>query len=710
MNTLRRQENDFWHRSHQPIPEELPTLEANEFLPHIGKWTSIGGVVVFSIFIVGVVLTSVLKYNVTVKVPATIRPVGELRLVQSLINGKILKISVAENQMVAEGQAIAYIDDSRLQTQKSQLQNLIQQSQLQLNKIDAQLGEIDAQITAQTNLNDRTTIAAQAELSGTQRNYADQQVKATADMTQAQSALTLARIQKDRLQREKLLTATVRETEAALELARVQSDRLQREKLLKTTVDEAETGLKLAREQRDRLRRDRLLRTTVQETQTALNLAKAQQERLQREQLLAKTVQEAETALNLARVQRDRLQQDRVLTATVQEAEAALSLARVQRERLQPIVASGAIARSFFEEKDQAVISAEARLEQAKANAKNLLEDKEQAVIAAEAKLEQAKANAKNLLEEKEQAVKSAEAKLEQAKANAKNLLEEKDQGVIAAEAKLEQAKANAKNLLEEKEQAVIAAEAKLEQAKANAKNLQEEKDQALTVAQTNLAKARTAINPNDASVTVASERIKQEQARGEVTLAALKKERETLLQQRLEFQKQLDRNRKELQQAENDLNQSIVRAPIAGTVLQLNLRNPGQVVQPSEAIAQIAPLNAPIQIKANVQAQDINKVKPGQQVQMQVSACPYPDYGTLKGTVKTIAPDALPVANNSPQTTTAKATAYEVIIEPHTPYVGRGDRQCQLKTGMQGKADIISRRETVLRFILRKARLIADL
>jgi len=635
VNTLRRQENDFWHRSHQPIPEELPTLEANEFLPHIGKWTSIGGVVVFSIFIVGVVLTSVLKYNVTVKVPATIRPVGELRLVQSLINGKILKISVAENQMVAEGQAIAYIDDSRLQTQKSQLQNLIQQSQLQLNKIDAQLGEIDAQITAQTNLNDRTTIAAQAELSGTQRNYADQQVKATADMTQAQSALTLARIQKDRLQREKLLTATVRETEAALQLARVQSDRLQREKLLKTTVDEAERGLKLAREQRDRLRRDRLLRTTVQETQTALNLAKAQQERLQREQLLAKTVQEAETALNLARVQRDRLQQDRVLTATVQEAEAALSLARVQRERLQPIVASGAIARSFFEEKDQAVISAEARLEQAKANAKNLLE---------------------------------------------------------------------------EKEQAVIAAEAKLEQAKANAKNLQEEKDQALTVAQTNLAKARTAINPNDANVTVASERIKQEQARGEVTLAALKKERETLLQQRLEFQKQLDRNRKELQQAENDLKQSIVRAPIAGTVLQLNLRNPGQVVQPSEAIAQIAPLNAPIQIKANVQAQDINKVKPGQQVQMQVSACPYPDYGTLKGTVKTIAPDALPVANNNPQTTTAKATAYEVIVEPQTPYVGRGDRQCQLKTGMQGKADIISRRETVLRFILRKARLIADL
>lgn len=606
MNTLRRQENDFWQQSNQPIPQELPTLEANEFLPHIGKWTSIGGIIVLSIFIAGVALAAILKYNVTVKVPATIRPVGELKLIQSLISGKIIKIDVTENQTVAEGQAIAYIDNSRLQTQKSQLQNVIQQGQLQLNNIDTQLKQIDTQITAQTNLNDRTVIAAQAELSGTQRNYVDQQVKAAAQMTQAQSALTLARIQKDRLQREKLLTTTVQETEAALNLARAQSDRLQRENLLKTTI------------------------------------------------------QEAETAWKLAKAQRDRLQQDNVLTATIQEAQAALTLAQVQRDRLQPIVASGAISRNFFEEKEQAVISAQAKLAQAKANAKNLVDEKAQAVI-------------------------SAQAKLEQAKANAKNLLEEKDQAVISAQAKLEQAKANAKNLLEEKDQAVI-------------------------IAQTNLEKARTATNPSNASVTVASQRIKQEQAKGEATLAALKKEKETLLQQRLEFQKQLDRTRKDLQQTENDINQSVIRAPIAGTVLQLNLRNPGQVVQPSEAIAQIAPINAPIQIKANVSAQDISKIKPGQQVQMQVSACPYPDYGTLKGTVKTIAPDALPIASNNPQSPVTKATAYQVIVEPQTPYVGRGNRQCQLKAGMEGKADIISRQETVLRFILRKARLIADL
>lgn len=502
MNFLRQDENYVWNKFNEPDVEQLPLIDANEFLPRINKWTTIGGGVLVTSFIAAVSLSSVLNYNVTVKVPANIRPVGELRVVQSGINGTIQKITAKENQVVAQGDAIAYIDDSRLQNQKSQLQSSIQQTQLQLSQIDAQTAEINAQIAAQTSLNSRTMISAQAELAGTQRSFEDQQIQASADMNQAEAALQLAKVQLERLQR------------------------------------------------------------------------------------------------------------DKVLTATVQEAEAAFTLAKVQRERLRPIVDSGAVPRNLFEEKEQAVTTAKARLEQAKANAKEQLE----------------------------------------------------------------------------------------------------EKQQALKVAQVNLEKAKTALNPSNATITVASERIKQEQAKGEAALAALKKEQETLLQQRLELQKQLITHQKELKQLEFDLNKSVVRSPIAGTLLQLNLRNQGQVVQPSEAIAQIAPLNAPMLIKAQVPAQDIDKVKTGQQVQMQVSACPYPDFGTLKGTVKTVAPDALPIAQNTaaPAPGVPQVTAYEITIEPQTVSVGRGDRQCPLKPGMEGRADIISREETVLQFILRKARLLA--
>ncbi|MFM6198880.1 MAG: HlyD family secretion protein, partial [Dolichospermum sp.] len=409
---------NYSHNLNESNSDHLHILETNEFLPHITKWIHIGGGVMISMFIFAGSLTSILYYNVTVKVPATIRPLGELRLVESAMTGTIKGIAVKENQVVNKGEIIAYIDDSQLQSQKRQLQNTFEKNQIQLIQIDAQINQINTQIIAQTNLNNRTIIATQAELTGTQRNYKEQQIKAIAEMTQAK------------------------------------------------------------------------------------------------------------ITMNLAKEQLARLKKENVLIATEQEAEAALKLAILQRNRLQNIAKSGAISQ----------------------------------------------------------------------------------------------------NLVEEKEQAVKSAQAKLEQAKFSAKNLQDEKEQAVKLAQINLEKAKSVVNPSHAIITVALEKIKQEKSKGEANLAALKKEKETLIQQRLELQKQQIRTRQELQQLENELNKSVIRSPNNGTIMQLKLRNPGQVVQLSEALAQISPVDAPLIIKAHVPAKDIDKVKTGQAVQMQVSACPYPD------------------------------------------------------------------------------------
>lgn len=487
MNSLQSEDQNYLYNFNNPNSEDLHILEANEFLPHIGKWIHIGGGVMIGMFVVAISLSSVLYYNVTVKVPATIRPLGELRLVESAITGTVKKIAVKENQIVNKGEVIAYLDDSQFQSQKKQLQNTIQQSKLQLLQIDAQINEINTQIIAQTNLNERTILAARAELTGTKRNYQDQQIKTGTEMTQA-----------------------------------------------KITI-------------------------------------------------------------NLAKNQLERLQKEKVLIASLQEAEAALKLAISQRDRLQNIVTSGAISQ--------------------------------------------------NLMEEKEQAVTSAQAKLEQA----------------------------------------------------------------VKLAQINLQKAKIGINPSNANVTVALERINQEKARGDGNLAALKKERELLIQQRLELQKQQIRTGQELQQLENELNKSVIRSPTKGTLMQLKLRNSGQVVQLSEALAQIAPVDAPLIIKAHVSAKDIDKIKIGQAVQMQVSSCPYPDYGTLKGTVKTIAPDVIATTQNNYIISTPQLATYEINIDPQNLFLGKGDRLCYLKSGMEGRADIISQQETVMQFILRKSKLITN-
>ncbi|MUG91239.1 HlyD family efflux transporter periplasmic adaptor subunit [Scytonema sp. UIC 10036] len=432
-----------------PDPDQLNLVQGDEFLPLISPWTTIGTMFLVSIFSGAVALGGVLKYNATVKVPATIRPTGELRIAQATTEGIVTSIKVKANQVVRKGEQIASIDNSQLQTRKKQLQGNIQHNRLQFAQIDAQFNALDNQIAAEKILMNRSIAAAEADLVLHQEDYQDKQI------------------------------------------------------------------------------------TT---------------------------------------------------SAQVQAVEASLALAKEEMKRYQQLANTGAIAELQ--------------------------------------------------VKEKEQAFKASEAKLKEAQAS---------------------------------------------------------------------------LNPSNASVTIATERIAQERARGLATLAALHKERENLLQRQIEIQNSLGRDVKELQQIEIELSKTFILAPINGTILKLELRNASQVVQPGEAIAYIAPMNAPLQIKANVEAKDIDKVKPGQKVQMQVSACPYPDYGTLKGTVTTVAPDALPAAGNETEARASRAS-YEVIIQPETRFVGNEDHQCLLQPGMEGTADIISRSETVLKFILRKARLLTDL
>jgi multidrug efflux pump subunit AcrA (membrane-fusion protein) len=103
----------------------------------------------------------------------------------------------------------------------------------------------------------------------------------------------------------------------------------------------------------------------------------------------------------------------------------------------------------------------------------------------------------------------------------------------------------------------------------------------------------------------------------------------------------------------------------------------------------------------------------------MRVSACPYPDYGTLNGKVEAISPDAMTPPTNSTNgspthgNTTPRASVpgafYQVTIEPESLVLGKDKNLCHIELGMEGRVDIVSLEETVLQFFLRKARLITD-
>jgi multidrug efflux pump subunit AcrA (membrane-fusion protein) len=244
-----------------------------------------------------------------------------------------------------------------------------------------------------------------------------------------------------------------------------------------------------------------------------------------------------------------------------------------------------------------------------------------------------------------------------------------------------------------------------------------QQQQQAVSAAKAKLAGAQTAVNPSNAEIAIATSRITEAEATGKASLATLAKEKSALIQQQVEINQQSEKDARDFQQVNIDLQQTKITATTDGIISKLNLRNPGQTVRPGEEIATIAPSDSKLTIKAAVPAKEIDKLKKGQIAQMRISACPYSDYGTLKGTVTAIAPDAaFPQPDNStPSTANAPsqqtgAAFYDVAIEPNNNSLGKENNQCAIQLGMEGQTDIITREETVMKFLLRKARLSTNL
>lgn len=190
----------------------LPGIDSQEFLPPISPWTSLTG-----IFLVGTVCSAIalsfwVKYNVIVKAAGTVRPTGDVRVVQSDMEGTVKNIFVKENQNVKKGDAIAILDDEQLRIKKSQLQGNIQQGMLQLIQINAQIRTLDTQIKAESTVIERSVSAATADLERNQREYqertsttnnellaaqADLQ-KANLDLQKAKADLEFAAVDRDR--------------------------------------------------------------------------------------------------------------------------------------------------------------------------------------------------------------------------------------------------------------------------------------------------------------------------------------------------------------------------------------------------------------------------------------------------------------------------------------------------------------------------------
>ena len=166
----------------------------------------------------------------------------------------------------------------------------------------------------------------------------------------------------------------------------------------------------------------------------------------------------------------------------------------------------------------------------------------------------------------------------------------------------------------------------------------------------------------------------------------------------------QYKHSQQELQSLQNNVDNDSIE--------QLYVTEQRPLESSEELITKISPNQVPLLVKAAVPSQDIAKVEKDQEVQLKLFGCPYAHYGTLQGKTIGINPDiSQPVTRKntllSRQNISSVDSTYEVTIEPASMSLQKAHHECQLKSGMKAKADIIVQEETILALILRKARLI---
>jgi multidrug resistance efflux pump len=214
-----------------------------------------------------------------------------------------------------------------------------------------------------------------------------------------------------------------------------------------------------------------------------------------------------------------------------------------------------------------------------------------------------------------------------------------------------------------------------------------EERAAAVSVARTNRAKARKALE--------------ELRSRGATVQAEIRRE--------------MVAAQASAEQVQRDLRNTAVRSPVAGVVYRVLVRNPLQTIAAGQEIASVAPDSGTLLVKVVVRSEDIGNVAGGQAADLRIAGCPFPDYGTLPARVVSVSPDAVSSrggpeggregAGASPDPTLGMM-GYEVTLAPARRQLRSGARLCDLRIGMDVTADITTRRESMLAFLLRKARL----
>lgn len=138
----------------------------------------------------------------------------------------------------------------------------------------------------------------------------------------------------------------------------------------------------------------------------------------------------------------------------------------------------------------------------------------------------------------------------------------------------------------------------------------------------------------------------------------------------------------------------SEIRAPMDGIVKDIKISTVGGVARAGEPIMEIVPVDDLLVVEARIKPSDIAFINPGQKAVVRLSSYDFSIYGAMQGNVTEVGADSF--------TTEKGESFYRVRVETSAEKLRKGDKEYDIKSGMQATVDIITGRKTVMQYLLK--------
>ncbi len=158
----------------------------------------------------------------------------------------------------------------------------------------------------------------------------------------------------------------------------------------------------------------------------------------------------------------------------------------------------------------------------------------------------------------------------------------------------------------------------------------------------------------------------------------------------------EIAQNKSQIFSLKLQLQQRVLRAPVSGKVFQLPIQRAGAVVQSGTMVAEIAPQDSPLIVRAQMATNESGSLRKGLPVKLKFDAYPFQDYGVLEGELIEISPTTTDI-----ETSNGKVAAYNLEVALKKDCIPTANKCIPLRPGDTATAEVIVRQRRIIDFLL---------